>query len=206
MEIASLKCETEELHAQCKKHSVLVKRPQTVRRQCAYTKEERNVFILRAQRTAAYGEVVRKERDDPKRIAETLRAQHYDGALRRAQLDVLREDRDNLTEEEEFSILEKATHKNVDVKIAVSIAGSSFALQKKTRTDELSRKTRPGRDDVESSAPSKMVEKLSKKRRLDPDGHRPTTRQNENQSPSVAGHSFRWTRVGRMLRIQTFNL
>lgn len=104
-DIHTLKLEIEQLRAQCKNNAVLEKQLQTVKNQFENIKRERNAFILKAQRTAADREAMRKERDHLKLVVDNLRAQRYDPSLQETQLDVT-EHYDNIEKEKDSLILE----------------------------------------------------------------------------------------------------
>jgi exonuclease SbcC len=111
-DIDALTLEIEELRAQCKKNSLLEKQLKYVRQECENIKKERNRSILRAPSTAADSEVMRKKRDAQK-IAEVKRTQRFKAAVQGEQLNVTREDCDNLAKERDSLIL-KVQHMGTD--------------------------------------------------------------------------------------------
>ncbi|XP_023702656.1 MAR-binding filament-like protein 1-1 [Cryptotermes secundus] len=105
-DIHTLKLEIEKLRAQCKNNAVLEQQLQTVKHQFENIKKERNAFILKAQRTAADREAVRKERNHVKLVLDDLRAQRYVAAQQGQQLNVVREHYDNIGKDIDSFILE----------------------------------------------------------------------------------------------------
>jgi hypothetical protein len=104
--IEALKVETEELLAQYNDYSLVAKQLNIVRQQCKNVKKERNAFILRAQLIADSREIVKVERDALKLEIENLRPKIKDTDLLETQLNVVREDCENMAEERDSLIFE----------------------------------------------------------------------------------------------------
>ncbi|XP_023702658.1 protein hook homolog isoform X1 [Cryptotermes secundus] len=113
-DINDLKLVIEELRAQCQKSFLLEKQLNSVGEECENIKEEGNPFILRVQHTAADSEVVRKNRDAHKIAAEIMRTQRFNAALQREQLNITREDGDNIAKER-VSLIPEVQHMGTDI-------------------------------------------------------------------------------------------